>query len=177
MNLELTRFNTLSDVKKALLLSVILGASSVISFKTPFMPVPWIIQNQLCLMIGYVFGARVGFMTALCFLIEGVLGAPFFSLGRSGLGMILGPSGGYLLAYPIASCLSGYLKTKWAPKAPYIFLNLIVSNLVIYTIGVMQLSLFVGFKKAIVLGFIPFVALDVVKSVFATAVLRFKSSR
>jgi biotin transport system substrate-specific component len=173
-SLLLSEKTTLNTFQKALLLSVILGASSLISFKTPFMPVPWIIQNQLCLMIGFVFGARVGFLTALFFLIEGALGAPFFSLGRSGPGMVFGPTGGYLIAYPLASFCAGALK-KILPQKPWAtFLNLVGSNLIIYLVGICQLTLFVGLQKAILLGFVPFVAIDLIKSVIATSILHLR---
>jgi biotin transport system substrate-specific component len=173
MNLSITlkKIRALSDIKKAILLSFLLGASSIVCFKTPYMPVHWIIQNQICLMIGYVFGARVGLMSASLFLIEGALGAPFFSMGRSGLGMILGPSGGYLLAYPLAAALCGYLKKVMPKNAASTFVNLFVSNLAIYTLGVLQLAFFIGVKKAMWLGLIPFIALDAIKTVFATFIL------
>lgn len=164
----------LSDVKKALVLSVILGASSIISFKLPFMPVPWIIQNQLAVLIGYVFGPRIGFLSALFFLIEGVLGAPVFSLGRSGMGMILGTSGGYLLAYPVAAFVAGLIKKKTPTSFTRAFAILSLANLVIYTFGVMQLSAFIGLKSAIMLGAVPFLALDVFKNALASLILKFK---
>lgn len=171
----IAKLNLFSDVKKALILSVVLGASSVVSFKLPFMPVSWVIQNQLAVLIGYVFGARVGFLSALFFLIEGVLGAPVFSLARSGIGMILGTSGGYLLAYPVAAFIAGVMKKKM-PKGSFIaaFAILSLANCVIYTLGVIQLSAFIGLKSAIMLGAIPFLALDVFKNALAALILKLK---
>lgn len=172
----LTQFQHLSDVKKALILSVVLGVSSIVSFKLPFMPVSWVIQNQLAVLIGYVFGARVGFLSSLFFLIEGALGAPVFSLGRSGVGMILGTSGGYLLAYPVAAFLAGVLKNKFKNSFLASFFILSLGNLVIYTLGVMQLSAFIGFSSAFMLGVVPFAALDAFKNCLAALILRFKKS-
>lgn len=170
----LTTFNLLSDVKKALILSVLLGASSLLSFKLPFMPVAWIVQSQLAVVIGYVFGERVGFLSAVFFLIEGILGAPVFSLGRSGMGMILGTSGGYLLAYPVAAFIAGMLKNKTKNNVFSKFLVLSLANIVIYTLGVIQLSAFIGIKSALLLGVVPFLALDAFKNCLAAIILQFK---
>jgi biotin transport system substrate-specific component len=170
----LVKFNHLSDVKKALILSVLLGASSIVSFKLPFMPVSWVIQNQLAVLIGFVFGARVGFLSALFFLIEGVLGAPVFSLGRSGLGMILGTSGGYLLAYPVAAFVAGALRQKAKQSFLSTFAILSLANLIIYTLGVTQLSAFIGLKSAMMLGAVPFLALDAFKNALAALIIKFK---
>jgi biotin transport system substrate-specific component len=176
MNQIVAKIDRLSELKKAFFLSLVLGVSSIVSFKIPFMPVPWVIQNQLCLMIGFIFGQRIGLLSSLFFLIEGVLGAPIFSLGRSGVGMILGTSGGYLLAYPLGSFMAGYLKQKLPQKALFIFINLFASNLIIYGFGLLQLALFVGVKKACLLGFVPFIALDVIKTIVASFVLSFRKA-
>lgn len=170
----LSKLQHLSDVKKALILSLALGAASVLSFKLPFMPVAWVVQSHMAIMFGYIFGARVGFLSAIFFLIEGALGAPVFSLGRSGLGMILGPSGGYLLAYPVAAFIAGTLKNKISQNSVSIFLSIMAANLVIYLLGAIQLSSFVGMKAAITLGIVPFMAMDVVKTCIATYLLKSK---
>lgn len=155
---------SLNDAFKALLLSFVIGASSILAFKLPFMSVPWVLQNQIVLVIGYLFGARVGFLSTLFFVIEGALGAPVFANGTSGMAVLMGPTGGYLLGYPVASFMAGFLKDH-LPRSPLgAFLSFLVSHFVIYGFGVTALATMIGLKNAILLGFVPFIALDVIKS-------------
>lgn len=159
---------SVNDVLKALLLSFVIGAASILAFKLPFMSVPWVLQNQIVLVIGYLFGARIGFLSTLFFLIEGAMGVPVFANGTSGMAVLMGPTGGYLLAYPVASLVAGLIK-EHLPKSPLgAFLSFLVSHFVIYALGVSMLAAMIGLKNAVLLGFVPFIALDVIKSFVAS---------
>jgi biotin transport system substrate-specific component len=60
------------------------------------------------MLVGAGFGARLGFLALLLYLLEGLLGLPFFSGGGSGLSHLAGATGGYLLAFPLAAGLMGW---------------------------------------------------------------------
>jgi len=157
---------------QVVLLALALGLSAYISIELPFMPVPWVIQNQLAILIGYRFGARVGFMSAALMLVAGFLGAPVFASGKAGPAVLLGPTGGYLMAYPFAAYLSGYLKSRMKLSSYSLLANLLLSHALIYFLGVSHLSQLIGVKPAIVYGCLPFVALDFIKSLLAARFLK-----
>jgi len=164
----------LNDLTKALLLSLVIGVASILAFKLPFMSVPWVLQNQIVLVIGYLFGARIGFLSTLFFLVEGACGLPVFAHGASGMGVFFGPTAGYLLGYPLASFVAGYLKNQLPKNALGAFLSFLVSHFVTYTLGVTVLSIMIGLKNAILLGFVPFIAMDVIKSFVSAYLVSFK---
>src|SRR5215475_9717872 len=84
-------------------LLVALSAQIVI----PVGPVPVTAQTFAVLLTGALLGSRLGAMTMIVYLIEGASGLPFFFGGSSGIGHLLGPTGGYLVAFPAAAFITG----------------------------------------------------------------------
>jgi biotin transport system substrate-specific component len=96
--------------------TVVVGASlfvalcARISVPLPFTPVPLTVQNMGVLLVGLLLGSRAGFGALCLYLMEGVMGLPVFSpAGPGGIAQLLGPTGGFLLAYPLVAWLAGYL--------------------------------------------------------------------
>jgi len=76
----------------------------------PFTPVPLTLQNFGVVLVGLMLGSRRGFAALALYLTEGACGLPVFSIaGQGGIAQILGPTGGYLLAYPFAALVAGWL--------------------------------------------------------------------
>src|SRR5690348_5701532 len=78
----------------------------------PYTPVPLTVQNMAVLMVGLLLGSRRGFAALALYLMEGAIGLPVFSpsaLGLTGIAQILGPTGGFLMAYPFVAFLAGYI--------------------------------------------------------------------
>jgi biotin transport system substrate-specific component len=76
----------------------------------PFTPVPLTLQTFAVLLIGFLLGPVAGFFSLLGYLAEGAIGMPVFSLhGAGGIAQLMGPTGGYLLAYPLVAAIAGYL--------------------------------------------------------------------
>src|SRR6266478_2953545 len=73
----------------------------------PIGPVPITGQTFAVLLTGALLGSRLGAMAMIAYLIEGASGLPFFALGHFGLATLLGPSGGYLIAFPAAAFITG----------------------------------------------------------------------
>src|SRR5260370_35162660 len=73
----------------------------------PIGPVPITGQTFAVLLTGALLGSRLGAMAMLAYLIEGASGLPFFALGHFGLATFLGPTGGYLVAFPAAAFVTG----------------------------------------------------------------------
>lgn len=149
--------------------SLFVALFAKISLLLPFSPVPLVFQSHICLLMGALLGSRLGALAVLAYLIEGAFGLPVFSLGRSGIGMLLGPTGGYLLGYLAGTWICGYMIERWPSKK---FLALGLGNLAIFCCGLPQLSLFVGIEKAFYVGVLPFLIGDFLKTVIASRVLK-----
>jgi biotin transport system substrate-specific component len=78
----------------------------------PHEPVPYTLQTFFVLLAGAFLGARNGALSQLMYLAMGVLGAPVFATGSFGLAALLGPTGGYLLAFPVAALVVGVLTER-----------------------------------------------------------------
>jgi biotin transport system substrate-specific component len=97
-------------------IALIVGASLFVALcarvavPLPFTPVPLTLQNFGVLLIGLILGSRRGFAALALYLAEGAAGLPVFSpTGRGGIAQLLGPTGGFLLAYPIVAALAGWI--------------------------------------------------------------------
>lgn len=86
-----------------------LAATVAARFEIPHDPVPYTLQTMVVLLAGAFLGARNGALSQLLYLLAGALGAPVFAGGAFGFARILGPSGGYLLAFPVAAAIVGFL--------------------------------------------------------------------
>jgi biotin transport system substrate-specific component len=100
----------------ALQVALIAGASFFVAFcariyiPIPGTPVPLTVQNLGVLLVGLALGSRLGFAALALYLVEGISGLPVFSPhGPGGIAQILGPTGGYLIAYPLVAGLVGYI--------------------------------------------------------------------
>ena len=144
--------------------SVFIALCSPLSIQLPFTPVPLALAPHLCLALGAMLGSRRGALAVLAYLFQGVMGLPVFALGASGLLHLFAPRGGYLLGYVAATYLTGYLIERMQERSAYkTFLALAMGNGIIYVLGVAQLSLFIGFKSAVLLGVLPFLLGDALK--------------
>src|SRR4051812_14921699 len=154
------------------------AAASQIAIPLPFTPVPLTLQPMLVILAGMMLGPVAGAASMALYLAAGAVGLPVFTpLGAPGVARFLGPTGGYLIAYPVAAWVAGALfnrarslGTRWAAGAAGIA--------VIYVGGVAQLSLLNGdFARALAMGVTPFAALDLVKAWVAAAIASPKASR
>jgi biotin transport system substrate-specific component len=161
-------YNTLLIVTGSLFIAV----SAQITIPLPFTPVPITGQSFSVLLIGIIFGSRLGAATALAYLCEGAVGLPFFAQGAGGVGVFAGPTGGYLIGFVFAAFLAGWFaERKWDRKVLTAGLVMFLSSFVIFAFGVIWLSVFIGFPRAVELGFLPFLPGDIIKTFFAALVL------
>jgi biotin transport system substrate-specific component len=131
--------------------------------------VPITLQDLTVLAVGIVLGPRRGALAIASYVILGAMGAPVFSAGRSGIAWLMGPTGGYLLAFPVSAAVIG-----WAAQTrrmlPFVA-GLAAAHLVTFTGGVMQLALVTGtgVGAAVATGFLPFLPGIAIKSVLLIA--------
>lgn len=138
----------------------------------PIGPVPITGQTFAVLLTGALLGSRLGAMAMIVYLVEGASGLPFFYGGHGGLSHILGPTGGYLLAFPAAAFVTGaFAENGWDKRFPAAVVAMAVGSAIIILGGWAWLSQFMGPAVAFHAGVRPFLIGDIVKILLAAAVL------
>ncbi len=151
-------------------LFVALGAQ--VAIPLPFSPVPVTGQTLAVLLVGMLMGSRRGSLCLVAYLAEGIAGLPVFAGGTTGPAHLLGPTGGYVFGFVAAAYVAGWLAERgWDRQAGTTFLAMLLSNAVIYAVGLPWLAAFVGIGIALPLGFYPFIAGDILKLALAAALL------
>ncbi len=109
-------------------------------------PVPITLQTFAVLLAGAVLGARRGFLTVILYLLLGAIGLPIFSGGAAGLAVFAGPTVGYLIGFPFAAALCGFLverlpRRRIATSVPLIVLSGLAGSFAfIHTLGILGLA-------------------------------------
>ena len=141
----------------------------------PLWPVPMTMQTYVILVIGMAYGTRMATMTVLGYLIAGAMGLPVFA-GTPGKGLgipyMLGPTGGYLIGFLLATVLMGRLaESGWDRRMGLCVLGMTVGHLLILASGVTWLAVSLGWERAIAVGAAPFVAATILKTALAGVTL------
>lgn len=154
------------------------------AIKIPTVPVPMTLQTPLVLLAGVMLGARAGAFSQVTYLLLGLVGLPVFAYG-GGPAYLVGPTGGYLIGFPIAAFLCGSLfhhpglQARLRPFA-LALVSLVSGLAVIFACGVAWLSIYTGFERAFVTGFAALQLWDAVKitgaAVLATAMIRSRAA-
>ena len=152
--------------------TAILTLSSYI--EVPMIPVPMTMQTFAVALIGALYGWRLGAATVAAWLVEGAMGAPVFAGGTAGLPVFVGPTAGYLLSFPVAAALVGWLTEQgWNGSRPLLaFVAMLCGNAFSLVCGGVWLALLVGPQQALMLGVAPFVIGGIVKSALGAATMR-----
>jgi biotin transport system substrate-specific component len=132
----------------------------------PLPPVPITLQTLFLGLAGTLLGGRLGALSQVVYLLLGVIGLPVFAGGKAGLGVLFGPTGGYLIGFVAAAFVIGKLAAlKARPGFAWLCLSLVAGTAVLYALGVLQLSLVARLApvKALAVGVIPFLPGDVIK--------------
>ncbi len=164
------------ELRKAI--AVVLGAAFValaaqISVPLPGTPVPMTLQPLAVLLVGGLLGARLGAASMVLYLALGIAGLPVFTptVPLLGVARLLGPTGGYLLAYPVAAFAVGAIMAdgrRWTRVA----LGVTAGLVLIHLGGLAQLMILTSsLEGAARLGTLPFLLGDLGKLVVAVAVL------
>ncbi|MEN9343823.1 MAG: hypothetical protein RLZZ453_610 [Chlamydiota bacterium] len=162
----------LKDFMLVLGVSLLIGLFAQISIPLPFTPVPLIVYSQVILMLSVILGSQRALAAVCLFLIEGALGLPVFSGGTAGFARLLSPVGGYLIGFAAAAFVTGWIAERLKQKTKMaLFTSMAIGNLIIFALGVLWLSTFLGWTGAVLCGFIPFVIGDILKLSVATVFL------
>ncbi len=150
--------------------SLFVALCARVTVPLPFTPVPLTMQNFGVLTVGLLLGSRRGFAALALYLVEGAFGLPVFSLG-AGIGHLLGPTGGFLMAYPVAAFVAGYLYEHSSGRFAWAALSSLAAEVVIFAGGLSWLAVYThSVAMAIKFGFYWFVFAEVIKILMAAAV-------
>lgn len=130
----------------------------------PLKPVPITLQSFFVMFFPMIYGFRKGTITVIFYIVLGVLGMPVFAQAESGLAILLGPKGGYLIGFMLAAPVMGWCcEYGWGNSRIKLLLTTLFGNACIYIAGLIVLSTYIGIHAAIMGGLIPFIFVDTAK--------------
>lgn len=152
--------------------SLLIAAAAQLQILLPFSPVPVTGQTFAVLLLGALYGSRRGLATAVVYITLGAVGLPVFAGGAAGLARFVGPTAGYLLGFIAAAYAVGWLSERGWDRRPWTAAaSMIIGNVIIYAIGIIWLSRFVGWGAVLATGVVPFLPGDALKIALATILL------
>jgi biotin transport system substrate-specific component len=164
----------LSFIKQA---GIVICASAVIAVcarimvPLPFTPVPLTLANFGVLMVGLSLGSRRGFAAAALYLSWGAMGMPVFaSAGPGSVAQLLGPTGGYLLAYPVVAFIAGWIAERGTSSFTRNMVGATLAEVVLFVSGISWLAIYThNWRQAALFGLYPFLFAEVSKIMIAAA--------
>lgn len=162
---------TTRELAIAALFTALLSAAAYIAI--PVGPVPFTLQVYVVVLAGMVLGPRLGALSVLAYLLLGLV-APVYSGGTSGLGVLFGPTGGYLLGFVVAVIITGLIAHWPKGRWPRLLVAGLAGLLPIYALGATWLALQLGLTRdaALAAGLVPFVWGDGMKALAAALTAR-----
>lgn len=176
-----TRADLVRKTALALSFAALTGIAAQVRVPLPFSPVPVTGQTFAVLLCGIALGREFGGLSQVLYAAIGAAGVPWFSGMAGGVGVILGPTGGYLLGFVLAAAFVGWVTDRWVSARQYRWLVVVlaVANFgAIHLLGMVGLVVWITvttgsaptFVSVATMGSLPFVPGDVVKLLAAAAV-------
>ncbi|MFD2611707.1 biotin transporter BioY [Paenibacillus gansuensis] len=166
---------SLRGVAFSALFAALVVVFGYVSIPLAFSPVPVTLQTLAVLLAGGLLGARYGFFSMMLIIVLTALGMPLLQ-GKGGLSTLLGPTGGYVIMWPFAAMLIGFVVSKLRSNNTAAFLTILLTmafgSLLIFVTGVPWLAYAadLSFSKALAGGFYPFIIGDALKAIAATVI-------
>ncbi len=134
----------------------------------PSIQVPFTLQTLLIMLAGFLFVPSEAFLTVFIYVFIGAIGLPVFSGARGGLSVLLGPTGGFLMLFPLVSLFISLLKSKTHKKLYDIGIGLFISVIALYLLANIWLSVILSISYwSALLSLLPFVPFDILKLLLA----------
>jgi biotin transport system substrate-specific component len=168
------------QVLAVVFVTALTAAAAQVSIPLPFTPVPLTLQPMVVLLGAAALGSRLGMASQVLYLFIGLAGLPVFAWSPvlpQGIARLLGPTGGYLMCYPLAAFVTGALAERGLDRRYLTSVLAMAAGLaVIFTGGVIWLAWFAspgspGLAAALRTGLYPFLPVDVVKLCVAAAIM------
>jgi len=140
----------------------------------PGTPVPLTVQNLGVLLVGLSLGSRRGFLALALYLAEGASGLPVFNpTGQPGMAHLIGPTGGYLIAYPFVAALAGFIFERGKQTFARAFVASLAGELLLFAGGISWLYFYThSLARAISFGLYWFVFAEIMKVMLAAGAVR-----
>ena len=152
--------------------ALVVALAAQVVVPVPLSPVPMTLQPLAVLAVGGLLGAAGGVSALVLYLLLGAVGLPVFAGGGAGAHHLVGPTGGYLLAFPIAAGVTGALVGKPPRSVLRVLMACALGMVIIHVGGVAQLALLGGDPAlAFRIGFLPFLTGDLLKVGLAAALI------
>ena len=171
-------FRTAERIGAVLFITVLTAIAAQISVPLPFTPVPFTFQPMVVLVGAAALGSRLGLASQVLYLAIGIAGLPVFAWSPTlpqGVARLFGPTGGYLMSYPFAAFLTGWLAERGFDRRYMTAVFAMMCGLaVVFTGGVSWLMIGgarLGLSAALAAGFYPFVVADFAKLLVASGVM------
>jgi len=160
------------NIRQMTLISLFAALTAVGAFiSIPIYPVPLTLQTLFTLLAAMTLGSVMGMSSQIIYVMLGIIGLPVFAGFKAGIGILFGPTGGFLFGFIISAYIIGkIIELKKEKNIFYYFLAGIIGTIIIYIIGVTQLSFVTGMgvKRAVVVGMFPFLPGDILKIIAAS---------
>jgi biotin transport system substrate-specific component len=152
--------------------SLVVALCARIAIPLPGTPVPLTVQNFGVLLVGLLLGSRRGFAAMALYLAEGAMGMPVFSpTGPGGIAQLLGPTGGFLLAYPLVAWLAGFIVERGRKSFARAALGSLLGEVVLFAGGLGWLAVLThSVAQAFRWGLYWFVFAEVIKVMMAAGI-------
>lgn len=153
------------------------ASAAQFTMPVPFSAVPFVLTPMAVLLTGAALGARLGALSQALYLLAGIVGIQVFAPSAvlpPGAARLLGPTGGFLLAYPLAAFVTGWLAERgWDRKYATSALAMVAGLAIIYIGGAAwyTITLTHSLQTTLATSVMPFAPLDLVKILFASAIL------
>ena len=159
-------------------IALVVGASLFVALcarvtvPLPFTPVPLTLQNCGVLIVGLLLGSRRGFAALALYLAEGAMGFPVFNpTGPGGIAQLLGPTGGFLMAYPFVAGLAGFVMERGRKIFARAAVAGLLAEVLLFISGLSWLAIWTGsIKRAVQFGLYWFLFAEVIKILIAAGV-------
>ena len=174
-----SRYRAAEQIGAVLFVTVLTAIAAQVSIPLPFTPVPFTFQPMVVLLGAAALGPRLGLSSQILYLALGFAGLPVFAaspLLPQGAARLLGPTGGYLMAYPFAAFGAGWLAERGFDRR-YLtaVLAMICGLAIVFAGGILWLTIAstpsVGLSGALATGFVPFIIPDLLKLLVAAGVM------
>ena len=162
------------NIRQMTLVSLFAALTAVGAFiSIPIYPVPLTLQTLFTLLAAMTLGSVMGASSQIIYVLLGVVGLPVFAGFKAGIGILFGPTGGFLFGFIISAYTIGkIIELKKEKNIFYYFLAGFLGIVIIYFIGVIQLALVtgIGIKRALLIGALPFLPGDILKIIAASSI-------
>ncbi len=160
------------DVLLVIGATVVIALAAQIAIPLPFSAVPMTLQPLAVLLVGVTLGSVRGAAAAALYLLEGFSGLPVFALGHAGPMWLAGPTAGYLLSYPCAAWVAGWVSERgFGSTTIRAIAGMLLALGVIYLGGFSWLAVLSGSRAAWIGGVQPFILADIVKVAIGASLL------